>query len=420
MLVVARLEIEGPCKLRGEVSIHGAKNSALPLLAACLLCNGECILHNCPGLSDVDICIRILEHLGCKVKRSGSDVAVDATALTHSDIPGYLMREMRSSIVFLGAILTRAGQARLSLPGGCELGPRPIDLHLAALRKLGVKIKESHGCMQCTTGSGLVGSDISLSFPSVGATENIMLTAVCAKGITVIHNAAREPEICDLAHFLNRCGAHITGAGEGTIIIDGVQSLHGCEHTVIADRIAAATFMAAAAVTGSHIALRNIIPRHLASVLPIFEEAGCSCYLNGNDLEIIGPERLRPMKLVRTMPYPGFPTDAQAPVMTMAALADGNSMFVETIFENRYKHVCELVRLGAKIKLEGRVAIIEGVPELYGTNVGAAELRGAAALVVAGLAANGKTCVYGLKYLDRGYEHIEESLSQLGAVIIRK
>lgn len=417
---MARLEIEGPCKLRGEVSIHGAKNSALPLLAACLLCRGECVLHNCPGLTDVDICIRILEHLGCKVTRCGSTVIVDATALTHSNIPDYLMRQMRSSIVFLGAIVSRTGEARLSLPGGCELGPRPIDLHLSALRKLGVMIRESHGCMQCTTGNGLVGTNISLAFPSVGATENIMLTAVCAKGITVINNAAREPEISDLAHFLNRCGAHITGAGEGTIIIDGVKRLHGCEHTVIADRIAATTFMAAAAVTGSHIALRNIIPGDLASVLPAFEEAGCSYYLNGNDLEIIGPERLRPLRLVRTMPYPGFPTDAQAPVMTMAALADGTSMFVETIFENRYKHVCELIRLGARIKVEGRVAIVEGVPQLYGTNVGAAELRGAAALVVAGLAARGKTCVYGLKYLDRGYEHIETSLRQLGAAIVRK
>jgi len=417
---VARLDIVGPCKLRGEVSIHGAKNSALPLLSACLLCNSECILHNCPRLSDVDICIKILEHLGCNVKREGHNVIVDPSTLTHSDIPDYLMREMRSSIVFLGAILTRTGQACLSLPGGCELGPRPIDLHLSALRKLGVHIKECHGSMKCTTGDGLKGNNISLAFPSVGATENIMLASVCAEGVTVIHNAAREPEICDLAHFLNKCGAHISGAGESTIIIDGVQCLHGCEYTVMADRIAATTFMAAAAVTGSNITLKDIVPSHLESVLPIFEEAGCSCHLKGDALSITGPKRLQPLKLVRTMPYPGFPTDAQAPVMAMAALAEGTSVFVETIFESRYKHVCELTRLGAKIKVEGRVAIIEGVPKFYGTSVCAAELRGAAALVVAGLAAEGKTSVYGLNYLDRGYEKIEVSLSQLGANIIRK
>ena len=293
-------------------------------------------------------------------------------------------------------------------------------MHLSALGKLGVHIKECHGSMKCTTGDGLKGNNISLAFPSVGATENIMLASVCAEGVTVIHNAAREPEICDLAHFLNKCGAHISGAGESTIIIDGVQYLHGCEYTVMADRIAATTFMSAAAVTGSHITLKDIVPSHLESVLPIFEEAGCSYHLKGDALSITGPKRLQPLKLVRTMPYPGFPTDAQAPVMAMAALAEGTSVFVETIFESRYKHVCELTRLGAKIKVEGRVAIIEGVPKFYGTSVCAAELRGAAALVVAGLAAEGKTSVYGLNYLDRGYEKIEVSLSQLGANIIRK
>ena len=247
-----------------------------------------------------------------------------------------------------------------------------------------------------------------------------MLASVCAKGVTVLHNAAREPEICDLAYFLNKCGAHISGAGESTIIIEGVQCLHGCEYTVMSDRIAATTFMAAAAVTGSNITLKDIVPSHLESVLPIFEEAGCSYHLKDDALSIMGPERLQPLKLVRTMPYPGFPTDAQAPVMVMAALAQGTSVFVETIFESRYKHVCELMRLGAKIKLEGRVAVIEGVPKFYGTSVCAAELRGAAALVVAGLAAEGKTSVYGLNYLDRGYEKIEISLRQLGANIIRK
>lgn len=417
---LAKLIIEGPCRLKGEVFIHGAKNSALPLLSACLLCGSPCVLHNCPRLSDVSVCLKILTHLGCKITRSGHTVTVDPTTVTACDIPDDLMRQMRSSIVFLGAILSRTGQAKLSLPGGCELGPRPIDLHLSALRQLGASITESHGNLTCTAPRGLVGGTVSLTFPSVGATENLMLAAVCAKGVTVIHNAAREPEICDLAKFLNRCGARISGAGEGTILINGVHSLHGCTHTVIADRIEATTYLAAAAVTGSSLTLRHVAPAHLTGVLPVFEEAGCTLRAQGNTLHITAPARLSPLRSVRTMPYPGFPTDAQAPVMAMTTLASGASIFVETIFSGRYKHVGELCRMGANITTEGSVAVVKGVSSLSGAVVHAAELRGAAALVVAGLAAQGSTTIHGLQYLNRGYERLEAMLQMLGAVVRKK
>lgn len=416
---MARLKIVGPCRLEGEVKVHGAKNSTLPLLAACLLCGGESVLHNCPQLSDVDITIQILRHLGCKVRREGDTVTVDSSVLQYSDIPDQWMREMRSSIVFLGAILARMGKAELSFPGGCELGPRPIDLHLSALKKLGVQIHEDHGRLHCSVRHGLRGKNIGLSFPSVGATENIMLAAVLAKGTTVITNAACEPEICDLAGFLNACGAQVRGAGTSTIVIQGVERLCGCEHQVIPDRIAAATLLSAAAITGGRVLLRDIEPVHLEPVLPVFEEAGCELTIQGKQLAMASPQRLSPVKNVRTMPYPGFPTDAQAPIMAMACVAEGTSVFVENIFESRYKHVGELTRLGARIKVEGRVAIVEGVPHLSGASVQAADLRGGAALVVAGLAAEGITQVHNVRYIDRGYESLEQTLAQLGANIVR-
>jgi UDP-N-acetylglucosamine 1-carboxyvinyltransferase len=416
---MSKLLIHGTKKLKGEVQIHGAKNSTLPLMAASLLCEGECVLHNCPALSDVDTAIKILRHLGCKVERTDGDVVINPLSAENYDIPDHLMREMRSSIIFLGAIVSRLKKAVLSFPGGCELGPRPIDLHLSSLRKMGVVINEDHGCLDCTVPDGLKGTVVNLSFPSVGATENIIITACLAKGRTVINNAAREPEISDLADFLNSCGAKIHGAGNSTVCIDGVGCLTGCEHNVIPDRIAAATYLTAAAITGSTLTVSSVIPEHLAPVLPALEESGCRIDLYDHAVHIAAPERLSRIKSVRTMPYPGFPTDAQAPVMAMTTVADGTSMFVENIFESRYKHVGELLRLGANIKVEGRVAVVEGVKRLSGATVEASDLRGGAALVVAGLAAQGTTEVHGLHHLDRGYECIEKNLALLGADIRR-
>lgn len=419
MFAVSKLIIEGGHKLEGELPIHGAKNSALPVLAATLLCKGQSTIHNCPGLSDVDSSIRILRHLGCKIDREGSTLTVDSRCISTCDIPDDLMREMRSSIVFLGAIVSRMGCAKLSFPGGCELGPRPIDLHLKALREMGLYIDESHGYLDCKVEGKLKGTNIALSFPSVGATENILLAAVVADGVTVLTNAAREPEIVDLACYLNACGGKITGAGEGMITIKGVEELHGAEHTVIPDRIAAISFMTAAAVTSSEITIKDIEKEHLGQVIPMFEEAGCRIYCHDRQLELRAPERLRPIKMVRTMPYPGFPTDAQAPMMTMATLAKGTSVFVENIFESRYKHVGELLRMGANIKVEGKVAVVEGVQGLYGAQVEAPDLRGGAALAVAGLAAEGITQLKGLHHIDRGYESLEKSLCSLGAKVKR-
>lgn len=413
------LLIHGGKKLCGEVRIHGAKNSTLPLMAASLVCSGECVLHNCPSLSDVDTSVRILRHLGCSVQMSGGDIVVDPTTADRGDIPDELMREMRSSIIFLGPMVCRLNRATLSYPGGCELGPRPIDLHLSALRKMGVVIEEDHGRLNCSAPNGLQGAVIPLAFPSVGATENILIAASLAKGTTVVNNAAREPEICDLADFLNSCGARIRGAGGSTIIVEGVKRLAGCEHRVIPDRIAAATYLAAGAVTGGSVTVTDIVPEHLEPVIPVFEESGCTLTAVGDRMHLSAPRRLRRIKCVRTMPYPGFPTDAQAPVMAMACIADGTSIFVENIFESRFKHVGELLRLGANIKVEGRVAIVEGVESLSGALVEATDLRGGASLVVAGLAACGLTKVTGLHHLDRGYEKLEKNLVQLGAEVER-
>lgn len=413
-----KLVINGGRRLEGELSVHGAKNSALPLLSAAVLAHGESILHNCPALTDVDAACRILSCLGCRCTRSGDTVCVDASNVTGSEIPDNLMREMRSSIVFLGAVLGRNGKCRLSFPGGCELGARPIDLHLAALRKMGAEITEEHGYLECTAPKGLRGARISLSFPSVGATENILLAAATAEGTTEIHNAAREPEICDIAEFLNKCGARISGAGESVITIEGVKRLSPCEHRVIPDRIVAGTYLCAAAITRGELILTHCEPQHMMSFIPVLESMGCRVYAyGGGKLFLNCRKRLVAPPTVRTMPYPGFPTDIQALFTALCATAEGTSVFVETIFENRFRHTAELMRLGAQIKVEGRVAIIEGVSRLTGAKLCAAELRGGAALVTAALAAEGTSEISGISYIDRGYENIEQALRSVGADI---
>lgn len=418
---MSQLHITGGRRLGGAIPIHGAKNSILPLLAATLLCRGESELHGCPRLSDVDASVEILRHLGCRVTRQDDVITVCAESPDKWDIPDALMRRMRSSIVFFGAMTARLGQAKLSFPGGCELGPRPIDLHIAALRRLGATIEEAHGCLHSFLPDGRFhGATVPLSFPSVGATENALLAAVTAEGVTTILGAAREPEIRDLADYLTACGARIAFSPDGTITVEGVPELHGCVHTVIPDRIETATYMAATAVTGGTTLLAPVEPAHLASVIPVMEEAGCRVRTWERELMISAPTRLRRIRQIRTMPYPGFPTDAAAPLLAMGCVAEGTSVFVETIFEGRYKYVDELRRLGAHIKTEGRIAVTEGVPRLQGAAVHCTDLRGGAALVVAALAAEGESTVGELIHLDRGYEALDAVLKAAGADIERR
>ena len=411
--------IVGGNKLKGEVDIQGSKNSTLPILAATVLVKGVSVIHNCPDLSDVNAAVEILRHLGCLVKRENNTLIVDSSTISCYNIPDCLMREMRSSIVFLGSVLGRTGKAVLSSPGGCEIGLRPIDLHLSSLRSLGVKIGEGHGEISCELIKPIVGGVISLSFPSVGATENIILACAVSKGRTVILNAAREPEIRDLADFLNSCGGRISIGTHGTVIIDGVSELHSAEHTVISDRIVALSYMCSAVSAMGDVTLRKVDTSAFMSVIPLFEAMGCKIRNERNILNISINSRPKAIRDIRTMPYPGFPTDAQAPVMASLCKADGTSVIVENIFESRFKHVPELVRMGAKIKIEGKVALIDSSENLYGTSVTAPDLRGGAALIVAGLGAMGETHLDGLWHIDRGYENIEKTLSALGADIKR-
>lgn len=415
---MSELQIVGGRRLNGQVTVHGAKNSVLPILAATVLIPGICEIHNCPHLSDVSASLAILEHLGCKTAREGDTVTVDTASLTHCDVPDDLMREMRSSVIFLGAILARTGQARMNLPGGCELGPRPIDLHLAAMRALGAEIREGPGGLQCSAAK-LIGREITLSLPSVGATENIMLAACGAQGVTTILNAAREPEIVDLQNFLNTMGASVHGAGTSSVVIEGGKMLHGGAHRVIGDRIVAATYLTAAAAAGGDVTVLGVDWRHLSTVSAVLREAGCDVHSDEESVRLIAARPLHGVRPIHTNPYPGFPTDAQAPVMAALASGTGTTVFVENMFENRYRHVDELVRMGADIRVEGRVAVVSAVPHLHGNSVCSTDLRGGAALAVAALGAQGETVLSGLHHIDRGYERLERDLRALGAEIKR-
>lgn len=412
--------VRGQNRLEGVIDLQGSKNSSLPILAATVLVDGISVIHNCPELTDVAAAIKILEHLGCTVKRQGDTLTVDSRFINSCSISDALMREMRSSIVFLGSILGRTGQVRLSSPGGCEIGLRPIDLHLSSLRAMGISVDESRGCIACKREKHSGDTVISLTFPSVGATENIILAAALGEGRTVILNAAREPEINDLADFLCGCGCRVEVTGQGTVIIDAVKKARGTEHRVIPDRIAALTYISCVAVTGGDVLIKNTNTRHYRTVLPFFERAGCSITDKADEVRIKMNCRPSALRDIRTMPYPGFPTDAQAIMMAVATVARGTSVIVENIFEGRFKHVGELVRMGARIRLEGKVAIVDGVERLYGTRVESPDLRGGAALIVAGLAANGETQVCSLNHIDRGYDKIEECLKKVGADIVRR
>ena len=412
--------IQGGRRLEGDMLVQGAKNSALPILAAALLCKGECVLENCPKLSDVYAACRILSSIGCKCVMQGHTVIVQADAPSKTVISEALMQEMRSSIIFLGALLGRTGECTLGYPGGCELGPRPIDLHLQALRRMGVRIRETNGILTCTTPKGLHGARIHLQFPSVGATENILLAAVLAQGETVITNAAREPEITDLAKFLVRCGAKIEGMGSDTIRIQGVKSLTGCEYRIMPDRIVTATWLACAAVTGGELRLLGTDAESLTGILDVFEETGCRCSRTQDTICFSAGCPVKALRYIKTMPYPGFPTDAQAIVMAVLCKAAGTSVMEETIFENRFRHVDALVRMGADIRVAGRAAVIRGVRQMHGAQVSATDLRGGAAMLTAALGAEGETVLTEISHIDRGYDSPELALRAVGAAIERK
>lgn len=412
------LRINGGVRLRGSVKVQGAKNSVLPILAAAILADGETVIHNCPDLSDVDAAIKILRHLGCRVKREGETVTVDPGGMDKYDVPDSLMREMRSSVMFLGAILGKTGKAVLSRPGGCELGPRPIDLHIAALKTLGAEISETGGNIVCTAGR-LTAGRIDLPLPSVGATENSMLAASKCRGVTTITNAAREPEIEDLQGFLKKMGVNVRGAGTSIITVEGTEHIHGTEFSVMPDRIAAATYMAAVAGAGGSAELLGVVPEHVSTISDVLSEMGCDIKTEDNRLYILSEGKLKAPKTIQTKPYPGFPTDAQPPVMAASLRAEGTTVFVENIFENRYRQAGELRRMGADIKVEGKVAIVSGVRALHGASVSSTDLRGGAALLVAAMSAEGTSDILETHHIDRGYERPEEMFRLLGADIKR-
>ena len=409
--------IHGGRRLEGEVSVSGAKNAALPILAAALLAEGETVLHRVPQLSDIRVMRDILAGLGVRSVREGDSLTIDAAAITSVTVSEQLMRRMRASVFLMGALLGRCGEVCVSYPGGCTIGPRPIDLHLKAFEKMGAQIEEEHGMLRLTA-SKLFGAEVQFDFPSVGATENAMLAAVLAEGVTILRNVAREPEVVDLQSFLVSMGAQIDGAGSDTITIRGIKKLSPAEYTIQPDRIEAGTLLLAGCISRGEIVLTDAVPNHLFAVIDKLREAGAK--ITCTDHEIwLRAERLKSVD-IKTLPYPAFPTDLQAPMMAFLATAAGTGIVTETIFENRFKQVDELVRMGAHIRVEGRSAVVRGVPMLTGTKVEAYDLRAGASLVLAGLGAEGTTEITRVDYIDRGYEQIEEKLRQIKADIIRK
>jgi UDP-N-acetylglucosamine 1-carboxyvinyltransferase len=414
-----KLVIEGGRPLSGTVRIHGAKNAALPILAASIMAGGKHTIENVPDLLDIRVMLNILRALGCRAEHKGETVFLDMSSLDSNHIPEALMKQMRSSIFLMGPLLARFGEVQVYQPGGCAIGERKINLHLEGLQQLGANIKEFGNTIVCKA-DRLTGAEIMLDFPSVGATENIMMAATMAEGITSIHNAAREPEIQDLQNFLNQMGANIIGAGTSTITIEGVKKLNPCVYRIIPDRIVAGTFMVATAVTRGNVTLENVCPAHLTSVIHVLRRAGVQIHIDGDLININCRSRPKRLERIVTSPYPAFPTDLQSQIMVLLTLAEGLSIIKETIFEGRYKHVDELARMGADIRVDLNSAFIRGVPRLYGATVEATDLRAGAALVIAGLAAHGTTIVEQIHHIDRGYDRIELMLSRLGASISRQ
>ncbi len=409
--------INGGKKLRGEVVISGAKNAALPILAAGLLCAGKHRISNVPRLADVTTFGRILQNMGTSFERQDHDIIIDSTGLANPEAPYDLVRTMRASVLVLGPLVARMGKARVSLPGGCAIGARPINLHLMGLEKLGATVEIEHGYVVASA-KKLRGAHIYFDTITVTGTENIMMAATLAEGETTIENAAREPEIADLANALIRMGAKIEGAGTDVIKIQGVTSLQPMDYIVMPDRIETGTFVIAAAITNGSILIKNCFPGHLDAVLAKVKEAGAEVVITGNTIHVIGKSQIRPVN-IKTLEYPGFPTDMQAQIMSLMTLADGTSVINETIFENRFTHVAELRRMGADIEAEGRTAIVKGVQKLSAAPVMATDLRASASLILAGLAAEGQTVISRIYHLDRGYENIEQKLSAMGADIKR-
>ncbi|MFH0902577.1 MAG: UDP-N-acetylglucosamine 1-carboxyvinyltransferase [Pseudomonadota bacterium] len=411
-----KLVIEGGLSLRGEVCISGAKNAALPVLCSAILSSGTSTFKNVPVLRVVATMGRLLRRLGCSVvaEDGSATLVVSANGLNQLEAPYELVKTMRASVLVLGPLLARHGRARVSLPGGCAIGARPIDQHLKGLEAMGVEISLVHGYVEASA-RRLTGARIVCDMPTVTGTENLMMAAALAKGVTLIENAAREPEVTELARVLNKMGARIQDAGTSTIAIEGVDSLAAVEHEIVPDRIEAGTYMIAAAATGGDLLVRRCVPEHLEAVIAKLCSAGASVTAEEDGLRVRGPSHRLQSVHITTAPYPGFPTDMQAQFMVLAAIADGQSIFVETVFENRYMHVPELTRMGADIHVEGRTCIVRGVPKLMGATVMASDLRASAALVIAGLAAIGHTEVLRVYHLDRGYQRMEERLAPLGA-----
>ncbi len=410
--------IDGGKKLDGIVKVSGSKNAALPIISAAILNGGITKLYNIPNIHDTRITLEILKYLGCKVNKNNDKIEINSRNITKKDIPEKLMREMRSTVIIAGALLGRFKEVTFSYPGGCDIGARPIDLHLKAFKKLGVNITEEYGFIKCKCDK-IVGANIDLDFPSVGATENVILASIYCEGKTVITNAAKEPEIIDLSNMLNKMGANIQGAGTNVIEITGVQKLKNVGYRIIADRIEAGTLLCAAAITGGKVKITNMNPEHITAVLSKLEETGCKLEIGDNFVQLVAPKRLKAVE-IKTLPYPGFPTDMQSIFGSILTIARGTSIITENIFENRFKYATELNRMGAKTKTEGKTLIISGTRKLTAASVSSTDLRGGAALVLAGLVAKGKTKVDNIDYILRGYEGLDKKLSLLGATIKRQ
>lgn len=412
---MAKYIIKGSNKLEGKVKISGSKNAALPIIAASILNAGKTTLYNVPNIHDTQMMFEILKNLGGKVEKKNNKIIIDTSKIKKYEIPEDLMRQMRSSVILAGSLIGKYQKAIFSYPGGCDIGTRPIDLHLKGFEKLGINITKNYGNISCICDK-IVGEKIDLDFPSVGATENIMLASCLGEGTTQINNAAREPEIIDLQNFLNKMGAKIQGAGSNKIQIEGVKKLNDVSYNIMPDRIETGTFLCAAAMSQGNIIIENTNINHITPIISKLEEANCKLKLEKDKIELKAPNKLKALE-IRTMPYPGFPTDMQSIFVSMLTIAKGTSIIVENIFESRYKFTQELIRMGAKITIEGKSAIVKGTRKLYGANVNATDLRGGAALVLAGIVAKGETTIENIEYILRGYENLNKKLENLGVNI---